>query len=328
MFRNLDEAQARLAELDTALLNPAVVGNPVRLKEVTRDRAHLEPVVQTWIDLDRTRREIEEAKEMADDPDMREMAWEEIARLREQIAPLEERLRRSLIPPDPFEGRDIILEVRAGTGGDEAGLFAADLFRMYERYASTQGWRMEVMDRSEITVGGGASKSALGYKEVICQITGADAYKHLRHESGVHRVQRVPLTEAQGRIHTSAATVAIMPVAELVEVDIQEKDLRIDVFRAGGPGGQSVNTTDSAVRITHLPTGIVAECQDDRSQHRNKARALQVLLARIQDGIDQELTRRLGEPRTAKLKALRIDVLDVRTGHDPVGDALRERLKE
>ncbi|MEC7986455.1 MAG: peptide chain release factor 1 [Myxococcota bacterium] len=301
MHYSLNQCEARLEEIDRALMDPSVLSNVQRLKELTKERAHIEPMVLLWRDLERTKQEIAEAKELLSDPEMKEMAEMEISELSANIPELEEKLRIALLPPDPYEGRDIILEVRAGTGGDEAALFASDLFRMYSRFCENYRWKVEILSSSFISVGGGSGKSNLGYKEVVCQISGQDAYKYLRHESGVHRVQRVPLTESQGRIHTSAATVAIMPVADEVEVDINTNDLRIDTYRSSGAGGQHVNTTDSAIRITHLPTGIVVTCQDEKSQHKNKAKAMKVLAARILEEKEREAHAEQAENRRSQV---------------------------
>jgi peptide chain release factor 1 len=293
MFERLAEVERRYEELERLVTDPAVIANRREFARLAKERAQIEETVRCYRERRRVAAEVEGHRELVrgDVEELRELAQAELPALETRLAELDETLRRLLLPKDPNDARNTVLEVRAGTGGEEASLFAATLFRMYTRYAERQGWRVEVLSSSPTGLG--------GFKEVIGLVQGPGAFSRLKFEGGVHRVQRVPVTEAQGRIHTSAVTVAVLPEAEDVEVALEDRDLRIDVFRSSGPGGQSVNTTDSAVRVTHLPTGLVVTCQDEKSQHKNKAKALKILRARLLERAQREQQSEIAASRRA-----------------------------
>ncbi|WP_319586377.1 peptide chain release factor 1 [uncultured Desulfobulbus sp.] len=297
MFENLRDIDEKLSALERQLSDPLLVSNQQRFREVVCEHSVVARVAELYAAYTSTCQQIRDSQELIrteqDDPDLVEMAKAELEELALQQSELEKAIRLRLLPKDPNDEKNIFLEIRAGTGGDEAALFVADLFRMYSRYAEMQGWKIEVMSSNPIGIG--------GFKEIIALVSGHQVYSRLKYESGVHRVQRVPDTETQGRIHTSAVTVAIIPEAEEVDMHIEPNELKFDVYRSSGPGGQSVNTTDSAVRVTHLPTGLVVTCQDEKSQHKNKAKALQVLRARLLDKLEQERHDRISEDRKSQV---------------------------
>jgi len=295
MFAKLEGLERKYMELEAQLAEPDVFADQERYRKLTKTHAELREVVELFRTHRLARTALEESRQLLYDPDpeLRSMAQEECRQIEEELPKLEQALKVLLLPTDPLDAKNTILEIRAGTGGEEAALFGADLLRMYMRYAENMGWKLEVLSESPSETG--------GYKEAIVLISGDKVYSRLKFEAGTHRVQRVPTTETQGRIHTSAATVAVMPEAEEVDVDIRPDDLRIDVYRASGAGGQHVNKTESAVRITHIPTGIVVTCQDEKSQHKNKARAMKVLASRILQAEQERQNSEMAADRKAQV---------------------------
>ena len=296
MFEKLHDIKARFEELNGLLMRPEVLADRNLNKKYSKERARIEDVVHAFEEYEKVTADIAEAQmliESTDDPEGKEFARAELEELKPQEAALEERIKKLLIPRDPNDEKNTIVEIRAGTGGEEAALFAADLYRMYTRYAEGKKWKIEVMNSNPSASG--------GFKEIIFAVEGDGAYSKFKFESGVHRVQRVPVTESQGRIHTSAATVAVLPEAEEVDIVINPDDVHVDVFRSSGPGGQSVNTTDSAVRLTHKPTGVVVTCQDEKSQHKNKLRAMKVLRARLYEAERERQEKEMAEERRSQV---------------------------
>ena len=296
LIERLQSIEHKYLELESGLSNPETIKNQEQYQLLAKEHSDLSPLIKTFRSFQQVEKELESNQNLLKnetDEEIKELAREEIQQLKERLTALEEELRFLLLPKDPNDEKNILLEIRAGTGGEEAALFAANLFRMYTRYAERHKLKMEILSHNPTGIG--------GLKEVIALISGEKVYSRLKYESGVHRVQRVPTTESQGRIHTSAVTVAILPEAEDVDVQISPEELRVDVFRSSGPGGQSVNTTDSAVRITHLPTGLVVTCQDEKSQHKNKAKAMKVLQARLFDMKEQEQQQKMAQDRKSQV---------------------------
>jgi peptide chain release factor 1 len=295
MYAKLDALEQEYLQIESDLSDPEVYGDQGKYRRLSKSHADLAPIVTVFREYRSASFEIDENAELLrdKDPEIRQLAEAEIERLRTAMTRLEEKLKILLLPKDPMDEKNIILEIRAGTGGEEAALFAADLFRMYSRYAENNNWKVELLSVNETGSG--------GFKEVIASISGNHVYSRLKYESGVHRVQRVPETESQGRIHTSAVTVAILPEAEEVDLKIDPNEIRLDVFRSSGPGGQSVNTTDSAVRLTHVPTGMVVICQDEKSQHKNRAKAMKVLRSRLLSLMEEEQKKELDANRKAQV---------------------------
>ena len=296
MLEKLNFLEEKYKELSEKIIDVEVMNNRSEWQKLAKEHGEIEPIVMKYREYIETTKRLEEDKEMLNeklDDDMRELVKEEINELQEEVEKNEEELRVLLLPKDPNDDKNVIVEIRAGAGGDEAGLFAGNLFRMYSRYAERHNWKIELMNSNDQGIG--------GFKEVIFMIKGKGAYSRLKYESGVHRVQRVPATEANGRIHTSTATVAVLPEAEDVDIEINQNDIRVDVFRSSGNGGQSVNTTDSAVRITHIPTGMVISCQDEKSQLKNKDKAMKILKARLYDKMITEQNAEIAEERRSQV---------------------------
>ncbi len=296
MLERLDSVEERFLQLEEALVSAEVLADPKVYQQAAKEHSDIGPIVEQYRHYRRIRQAFQDNQELLElesDPEMRELIRQEIAQLRKDLDSAEVDLKLMLVPKDPNDDKSVIVEIRAGTGGDEAALFAADLLRMYTRYAEVQRWKVEILDTHATGIG--------GFKEVIFAINGKGAFSRMKYERGVHRVQRVPVTESQGRIHTSAVTIAVLPEAEEVDVYIDPNDLRIDVFRSSGPGGQSVNTTDSAVRVTHIPSGLVVICQDEKSQHKNKAKALKVLRARLMDQRQSEQDAKIAQDRKSQV---------------------------